>query len=430
MKQFLTIFFAVCSICTYAASNSNPEHIQSVKAISTVCGQGRTVETIIIEYDVAIKNHSLSLATYQVIDGDVLNVYANTLPCRSEKGANGKYVIIELKADTDLNVRPKKAKEETAEERQERDRLQGGPGLKAGWSTGGNDIYPGNAVIKQVQAIKTTKGITYPPTTAPIVSTIEECPLVDKFQQLTFRSPYTGQVLPYNLYIPEDYDPNISYPLVLFIHDAGAVSTEVKQTLVQGRGAIVWATPELQKRHPCIVVAPQYPYVTVDDNWSYSHHLDATIELLKELQTHYSIDANRIYTTGQSMGCMSSIVMMLKEPNLFAGALLVAGKWDPSLMTPLVNQNIWIISCEGDGHSNQLQGEAVELWRKEGAYVAEATWNMESSEEEFAQLVKEMREGNPHLLFTHFTGGNHRATWYIAYDIEGVQNWLFEQRKH
>ena len=62
--------------------------------------------------------------------------------------------------------------------------------------------------------------------------------------------------------------------------------------------------------------------------------------MLKDLQTRYSVDPDRIYATGQSMGCMSSIVMMLKEPDLFAGALLVAGKWNPELMGPLADQNI------------------------------------------------------------------------------------------
>lgn len=33
------------------------------------------------------------------------------------------------------------------------------------------------------------------------------------------------------------------------------------------------------------------------------------------------------------------------------------------------------------------------------------------------------------LHFTHLSGGNHRATWFVAYGIEGVQDWLFEQHK-
>lgn len=49
-----------------------------------------------------------------------------------------------------------------------------------------------------------------------------------------------------------------------------------------------------------------------------------------------------------------------------------------------------------------------------------------------AQLSEEtdkMRAEGNHLLFTHLTGGNHRATWFVAYGIEGVQDWLFEQHQ-
>ena len=49
-----------------------------------------------------------------------------------------------------------------------------------------------------------------------------------------------------------------------------------------------------------------------------------------------------------------------------------------------------------------------------------------------AQLSEEankMRAEGNHLLFTHLTGGNHRATWFVAYGIEGVQDWLFEQHR-
>lgn len=427
---FLTVLAGLLGIASNAQNTSeNNNHIKSVKAISTVCGQGRTVSTVIIEYDAPIRNRSLSTSSYQVQEGEIIKVYSNSVPDTSSVGQDGPYVVIELKAETDLTASPKKSHIETPEERAERDRKQGGPGLKAGWSTGGNDIYPGSAAVTQAADIKTVKGKIYKALETPVASTEESCPLVDSFSQHKFISPFTGQVLPYNLYLPEDYDPSISYPLVLFIHDAGAVGTDVKQTLVQGRGAVTWADPDNQARNRCIVVAPQYPFVTVDDVWNYSHHLDATVELLKDLQKRYSIDENRIYTTGQSMGCMSSIVLMLKEPDLFAGALLVAGKWNPDLMGSLARQNIWIISCEGDAHSMELQSKAVALWRQNGYEVAEAEMEMDASNEEMENLVTEMLKEDTHLMFTRFNGGNHRATWYVAYDIEGIQDWLFEQRR-
>lgn len=408
---------------------TNPEHVQSATAISRVLGDGRKVATVVLEYDTPISNRSLRADSYRVEGKEVTRIYANTEPCRTEKGINGRYVIIEVKAEVDLNAQPKQPTQADMEKKKERDRMQGGPGLRAGWSTGGDDEYPGNAVVVQTADIKTAKGKTYKASDAPIASTAERCLVADDFRQEEFVSPYTGQTLPYNIYLPEDYNPAEQYPLVLFIHDAGVASGPVKHTLYQGNGATSWAEPEAQARHKCIVVAPEYPFITVDDNWNYSHHLDATLELLKELQTRYSIDPKRIYTTGQSMGCMSSIVMMLKAPDLFAGALLVAGKWNPALMGPLDKQNIWIISCEGDQSSNTLQGQAAALWREQGSTVTEATWDMTLPSAQLSEEADKMRAESNHLLFTHLTGGNHRATWFVAYGIESVQDWLFEQQK-
>ncbi|MDE6779480.1 MAG: hypothetical protein K2J51_08460 [Alistipes sp.] len=413
-----------------AQNDSVPSgHVKSVTAVSRVFGDGRKVETVVLEYDDDISDRSLAVDSYAVEGREITRVYANDAPERAGHGTDGKYVVIELKAGVDLNVRPKQPTEADMEKKRERDRMQGGPGLRAGWSTGGDDEYPGGAVVRQTSDIRTAGGATYAAVDAAMASTEEVCLVADDFRQMEFVSPYTGQVLPYNIYLPENYDPEKRYPLVLFIHDAGVASGPVTQTLYQGNGATSWAEPEAQARHECIVVAPEYPVVTVDDNWNYSHHLDTTVALLEELQTRYSVDPARIYTTGQSMGCMSSIVLMLKEPELFAGALLVAGKWNPELMGPLAGQNIWIISCEGDASSNALQGEAVAKWREQGSAVSEATWDMTLSAEELSAEADKMRAEGNHLLFTHLTGGSHRATWFVSYGIESVQDWLFEQHR-
>lgn len=429
-KTVLTLVLAGFLGLVQAQNNSETTtHVQSATAISKVLGDGRKVATFVLEYDAPIRNAALSTASYRVEGRDVERVYANTEPVTAGQGTDGRYVVIELKTEVDLNAQPRPTTAADEEKKKERDRMQGGPGLRAGWSTGGDDAYPGSAVAVQARDVQTTDGTVYPASDTPINSTAEKCLVADDFRQMEFVSPYTGQVLPYNLYLPEDYDPNEKYPLVLFIHDAGVASGPVTQTLYQGNGATSWAEPEAQARHKCIVVAPEYPVITVDDDWNYSHHLDATVALLKDLQTRYSVDPDRIYTTGQSMGCMSSIVLMLKEPELFAGALLVAGKWKPELMGPLDRQNIWIISCEGDASSNTLQGQAVELWRRQGSRVTEATWDMTLPTAQLSDAADRMRAEGNHLLFTHLTGGNHRATWFVAYGIPGVQDWLFEQHR-
>lgn len=429
-KVILVVAAFLFSCALHAQNGSAVSgHVKSVTAISKVLGDGRKVAAVVLEYDAPVSNKSLNADSYRVEGKEVTRVYANTQPEQAEQGRDGRYVIVEVKAEVDLNAQPRQPTPEEMEKKQERARMQGGPGLRAGWSTGGDDEYPGNATVVQTKNIKTLKGKTYKADGTPLESTAERCLVADDFRQEEFVSPYTGQVLPYNIYLPEGYNPDEHYPLVLFIHDAGVASAQVKQPLYQGNGATSWAEPEAQARHKCIVVAPEYPVITVDDNWNYSHHLDATIALIRDLQTRYAIDPKRIYTTGQSMGCMSSIVMLLKEPDLFAGALLVAGKWNPALMEPLDRQNIWIISCEGDTSSNTLQGQAVELWRRQGSSVSEATWDMTLASAQLSDEADKMRAEGNHLLFTHLTGGNHRATWFVAYGIKGVQDWLFEQHK-
>lgn len=429
-KAFLMLVLVGFLGLAQAQNNSKVlQHVQSVTAISKVLGDGRKVATVVLEYDAPVSNRDLAPDAYRVEGREVTAVYANDAPATAGQGTDGRYVVVELKTEVDLNAQPRQPTPAEQEQKKERDRMQGGPGLRAGWSTGGNDEYPGNAVVWQVKDVRTVAGDVYPAGDTALKSTVEKCLVADDFQQMEFVSPYTGQVLPYNLYLPDDYRPDVQYPLVLFIHDAGVASGPVTQTLYQGNGATSWAEPEAQARHKCIVVAPEYPVITVDDNWNYSHHLDATIALLKDLQARYSIDPKRIYTTGQSMGCMSSIVLMLKEPDLFAGALLVAGKWNPELMGPLDRQNIWIISCEGDASSNTLQGQAVAAWRSQGSEVTEATWDMTLPPGQLSAEADKMRAEGRHLLFTHLTGGNHRATWFVAYGIAGVQDWLFEQHR-
>lgn len=81
---------------------------------------------------------------------------------------------------------------------------------------------------------------------------------VDRFTQYVYKDPETGCEMSYNLYLPKDYDPNKSYPLVFFVADASANINNTKTPLFQGNGATVWTEPEEQAKHPCIVLAPQY----------------------------------------------------------------------------------------------------------------------------------------------------------------------------
>ena len=132
--------------------------------------------------------------------------------------------------------------------------------------------------------------------------------VVPKFKQFTYTDSETGKTLTYNLYIPDDYDPSKSYPLVYYIADSSVVGQDATAPLTQGYGGIVWATDSEQAKHESFVLVPEYPDVVLDDHNGYTttEYLEMTVRLLKSVEDKYSVDIDRIYATGQSVGCIQA----------------------------------------------------------------------------------------------------------------------------
>jgi predicted peptidase len=126
---------------------------------------------------------------------------------------------------------------------------------------------------------------------------------------------------------------------------------------------------------------------------------------------------------------MSSIVLMVREPDLFAGAMLVAGQWDPDVMGPLAENNLWILVCEGDQKASSGMNAAVAIWEEDGAVISKATWDPLATKTEQTANVDALRAENTNIKYIKFIGGSHTYTWQIAYSIEGVRDWLFSQVK-
>lgn len=259
---------------------------------------------------------------------------------------------------------------------------------------------------------------------------------VESFEQYEYTDPETGCTIPYNLYLPEGYDESQEYPLVIFIGDASVNSNTVTDPLAQD-GAAVWATEEEQAKHKAIVLVPQYTQTLVDsigalteDDYQWTEGLTLVSNLIFNVVDEYSVDKDRIYGTGQSQGCMSTIAISDKYPDLYAAQLLVAGQWDAKEMSAMVDDNLWIVVCEGDTKAYPGMNEAIANWKSLGAHVATSEmWDSTVSDEEFDKLVEEtLNQGCP-INYTVFEGGNHMYTWTVAYTIEGIRDWLFAQSK-
>lgn len=267
--------------------------------------------------------------------------------------------------------------------------------------------------------------------------------VMEMFEQHEYTDA-AGNVMPYNIYLPDGYeDSEEKYPMVIFIADASANSDEVTDPLKQ-TGATIWATPEEQAKHPCIVLVPQYTRVLqsalgdltagmgqpyTEGGWT--NGLALLKEMMDDVVANYRVDVERIYGTGQSQGGMATIAVSSFYPNFYAAVYLVACQWDPNVMDVMAEDNIWMIVCEGDTIAYPYLSDAAARWAELGANVVngEEPWSLSATEEEFAANVKAMRDAGGTIYFNVFSGGSHMETWPTAYKIEGIRDWLFEQVK-
>lgn len=107
-----------------------------------------------------------------------------------------------------------------------------------------------------------------------------------------FETILTDEAL-YRVYKPETDD---KLPLIIWFHGAGERGNDGDAPLTDYRGAICWAEPAYQEKHPCIVLVPQIP---ADSTWDKTK-LDDVRAVADELVASGIVDEKRIYAVGFS----------------------------------------------------------------------------------------------------------------------------------
>ncbi|MCD7834049.1 MAG: hypothetical protein LUH00_08690 [Lachnospiraceae bacterium] len=261
--------------------------------------------------------------------------------------------------------------------------------------------------------------------------------LVENFSQYTFTLS-DGTSLMYSLYLPDNYSEDTEYPLVLFMPDATGEGSDEYLALTESLGGVIWTTEEWQSEHETIVLVPQYETSNTEDP-AY------TMELVTEIVSQYSVDTSREYLVGQSSGTIRSIKLLIDYPDEFAGALLVAGQTDSAYtdsIAQLSTQNIWMICSEGDARAYPGMTEITEAVEAAGTEVTIAQWAATLTDEEQEQLAAEQASAGTTINWTVFDANTvmrndvtstdateHMNTWRVAYDLDTVREWLFEQTK-
>jgi predicted peptidase len=156
-------------------------------------------------------------------------------------------------------------------------------------------------------------------------------------------APYEPQVfegMPCRVMKPLEFDSKKSYPVIVSLHGAGGKGTNNNKQLKDWNRQL--AEQQRRKDFPCYVVAPQATGL-----WN-AEHLEKIKTLIKGL---LSVDMDRIYIMGHSMGGHGTYIFIQLDPGYFAAAAPSAGsglKTSEEFIDPAKIKNLPIWAFHGD----------------------------------------------------------------------------------
>ncbi len=223
-------------------------------------------------------------------------------------------------------------------------------------------------------------------------------------EKLTYKNADT--TLPYRLILPENYDESKQYPIIVFFHGAGERGNDNELQFFHCVQYIHDNTPE-----PCIIIAPQCPtnHQWVDTPWANgaysiekvpeSNEMKAVVELIADIKAKYSVDSDRIYAAGISMGGFATWDALMRHNDLFAAGIPVCGGGDISQGDELKETPIFTFHAVDDT-----------------AVPVAGTRNT-------VNAIKSA--GGTKIEYTEYKSGGH-GIWNQAFATEGLLTKLFE----
>ncbi len=223
--------------------------------------------------------------------------------------------------------------------------------------------------------------------------------------------------LPYQIYMPDNFDASKQYPVLLFMHGLGSVGTNGEH-ITQAVAQIVNNIAKSDKyKNEVIIIAPQHPrgqqWVdtsykpgTYDfDKTPISKCLEAAKELFDYAFDELPIDRDRVYGYGNSMGAFATVYLAMTYPDLYAAIVPVAGGYDASKASLIKDIPAWFF--HGD---------------------ADTTVNIKGAND----IVKNLQDlGAQNVKYTLYKGVGHatQGCFVAAANTPGLLDWLFAQHK-
>jgi predicted peptidase len=209
-----------------------------------------------------------------------------------------------------------------------------------------------------------------------------------------------GNAIRFSLFVPQPEGEKSKLPLVLCLHGAGGNTA----------AANILASAEMQKKHPCVVMAPacdnrQTRWVAAPFGRGAGSRavLPELLEALDSVAKEAAVDPSRIYVTVQSMGGIGTWGLIARHADRFAAAVPVCGIWSPEDAAKMNGVAIWAFHGDRD-----------------------PTVPVSGSRDMIAALRKAAVSPDP--KYSELAGVGH-ASWGPAYATPELWDWLFAQRR-
>ncbi len=230
----------------------------------------------------------------------------------------------------------------------------------------------------------------------------------------TVAQTFTAQdntLLPYRIFLPEQEAEGDGFAVYIHFHGVGESGNDniaqtttgmelVRRITTAKKEEAIVILPQCPAEAPWVDVAPSVGVYSVDVR-PISPYLQATMELLAWLQTQHTIDANRIYISGLSMGGYAVWDLLARYPGVFAAAIPVCGGGDPS-KAPLMTDVAIRTFHSADDPIVPVDGTRA--------------------------MVQAIKEAGGTVSYTEYTNKSH-SCWSAAYTSSGILNWVFSQTR-
>jgi len=200
----------------------------------------------------------------------------------------------------------------------------------------------------------------------------------------------------YGMYLPAA-PKDVALPVLMFLH--GYTGTPISSP--------PWITRALNAIEPVAVFLPQRSSSEGAAAWggTYDQNLRPSMEhALQQLQRaveNYGFDQSRVYIYGESMGAEGVFKLLAEFPNLFAGAVAVAGYTKLKGVDQMAQTPLWIIHGGAD------------------------TINPTSSSQNIYQAI--LDAGGTKVKYTEYKGLDHVPGIRKAVHELGLADWLLDQ---